>query len=125
MNEQSVVKLVSKQLDNANREFFNIKGSHFGGKQGKPDFISSDKHGIYTGIEIKAPSGKPYPNQIRRGRELIQYNYGRYIVAYPDFDLEKMDNHELPRVLYTGEDMKFPKQTCELVLDESQVTYHG
>lgn len=125
MAEASVVKKVSKQLDAKKRNFYNIKGTHFGGKLGKPDIITSDKNGIWTGIETKAKEGKAFPNQIRRGYEIIKYNNGRYIVAHGDFDLDAMDNDDLPRILYTGEDMKFPKYTCEMVLDESRVTYHG
>lgn len=125
MAESSVVEKVSKQLDAKARTFFNIKGTHFGGKLGKPDIITSDKNGIWTGVETKAKTGKVYPNQIRRGRELIENNGGRYVIAYGDFDLDAMDNRSIPRVLYTGEDMKFPKVTCEMVLDESQVTYLG
>jgi len=125
MAEQKAVDTVKKELKKKGREMFNIHGSAYGSKQGKPDIFSTDKNGRFMGIEVKARSGKPYPNQIRRGREIVEFNNGRYVIAYEDFDIEKVDNYEIPRVLYENEDMKFPKVTCELVLDESQVTYNG
>jgi len=45
------------------------------------------------------------------------------VVAYPDFKIEDLDNHTIPKVMYTHEDMKTPRHTFELVIDETKPYY--
>lgn len=115
--ESQVIKSVTNLLEKDGRYFANIKGDASSGEQGKPDFFTLDKEGRFVGLEPKSSIGKAYPNQIRRGKEIIQSG-GRYIVAFPDFDLKKLDNYEIPTLVYTNEDLKQPKETFEMIMKE-------
>lgn len=115
MNEKQVVNCISKIFTKNNRQYFNIKGDAFGNKAGTPDFLTMDINGRFVGLEIKAPSGKPYPNQLRRGREILESG-GRYVVAYPDFSIEDLDNETIPKVTFVDEEMTISKTTTEIIL---------
>lgn len=122
MTEEVTIGKIEKEFKKKDRMLYNIKGIPQGKLKGKPDFLTSDVNGRYVGIEAKSRTGKAKPNQIRRGLELITKNNGRYIVARADFDIEEMDNYQIPYVLYESEDMVFPKCTTELTTDKSKIT---
>ncbi|HCV2365126.1 TPA: hypothetical protein SGW21_002260 [Staphylococcus aureus] len=114
---------VTKELKKDSRFFVTSKGTAYGGGNGRADIDTADKDGIYVGMEIKREKiGKVYPNQLRKGAWIVSSGC-RYVVAYPDFKIEDLDNHTIPKVMYTHEDMKTPRHTFELVIDESKPYY--
>lgn len=94
MKEEAIVGLITNWLEYKQRFFANIHGTEFS-KNGTPDFLTSDKQGLFVGIEAKVPKRTPTVNQWRKGVEMIKSG-NRYIVAYDDFDLETLDKHQLP-----------------------------
>ena len=92
MKEESVIAIIEKAL--GNRYYINNHGSLFS-RSGVPDFITLDSDHRFTGIEAKAPSGHPYPNQWRRAIEILRSG-GRFIIGLNDFTREALDNHEFP-----------------------------
>ncbi|HDF3152060.1 MULTISPECIES: hypothetical protein [Staphylococcus] len=119
--ENKTTSNIQRILKKNNRFFVNIHGSSYGSKNGMFDIVMLDKKGLFVGIEAKSSTGKPYPNQLRRCREILEEG-GRAIIAYPDkFSLHEIDNHELPKYNYIDEDTKLPKYTHELVLEGGEV----
>ena len=115
--ETKTTKKIGDAIKKHDRFYANVKGSSYGSTNGMFDIITIDKEGRFLGIEAKSSTGKPYPTQLRRCREAIE-NKGRAIIAYPqDFDLDAIDNHNLPKYNYKNEDMKLPKYTLEIVIE--------
>lgn len=115
--ETKTTKKIGDAIKQHNRFYANVKGSSYGSTNGMFDIITIDKEGRFLGIEAKSSTGKPYPTQLRRCREAIE-NKGRAIIAYPqDFDLDAIDNHNVPKYNYKNEDMKLPKRTLEIVIE--------
>lgn len=115
--ETKTTKKIGDAIKQHNRFYANVKGSSYGSTNGMFDIITIDKEGRFLGIEAKSSTGKPYPTQLRRCREAIE-NKGRAIIAYPqDFDLDAIDNHNVPKYNYKNEDMKLPKYTLEIVIE--------
>lgn len=116
--EKQVESLVKKELKTYTNAIYNIHGTGMGSGDGTPDLFVPDPNGQFMGVELKAPQGKPYPNQLRRGLEIIQ-SQGRYIVAYADFKASNLTNGAIPKIEYESEEMKCPKHTFELVVGET------
>lgn len=116
MAEDKAVGRITRLLDGKERVWYNIHSGVYG-TNGIPDIITSDSKGILTGIEAKDITGKVEPNQMERGYNLIKSN-NRFIAGYEDFSVDKMDNHELPKIVFEDVEMKTPKHTFELVLKE-------
>lgn len=96
MKENVVVNFIEKSLLYKNRYYLNVHGSDYS-LNGTPDIITSDKNGIFLGIEVKAPKEQPRVSQWRRAIEILNSNNNaRIIIAYDDFDIDKVDNKELP-----------------------------
>lgn len=115
--ETKTTKKIGDAIKQHDRFYANVKGSSYGSTNGMFDIITIDKEGRFLGIEAKSSTGKPYPTQLRRCREAIE-NKGRAIIAYPqDFDLDAIDNHNVPKYNYKNEDMKLPKRTLEIVIE--------
>ena len=115
--ETKTTKKIGDAIKKHDRFYANVKGSSYGSTNGMFDIITIDKEGHFLGIEAKSSTGKPYPTQLRRCREAIE-NKGRAIIAYPlDFDLDAIDNHNVPKYNYKNEDMKLPKYTLEIVIE--------
>lgn len=95
MAENQVVASIERQLMIKRRDYDNIHGTVFG-KNGTPDFITSDSTGRYLGIEAKQRNGHVYPNQFRKALKILK-SKGRVVVAYEDFDLDKVDTNTLPK----------------------------
>lgn len=115
--ETKTTKKIGDAIKKHDRFYANVKGSSYGSTNGMFDIITIDKEGRFLGIEAKSSTGKPYPTQLRRCREAIE-NKGRAIIAYPqDFDLDAIDNHNVPKYNYKNEDMKLPKRTLEIVIE--------
>ena len=115
--ETKTTKKIGDAIKKHDRFYANVKGSSYGSTNGMFDIITIDKEGRFLGIEAKSSTGKPYPTQLRRCREAIE-NKGRAIIAYPqDFDLDAIDNHNVPKYNYKNEDMKLPKYTLEIVIE--------
>lgn len=118
--ETKTTKKIGDAIKQHNRFYANVKGSSYGSTNGMFDIITIDKEGRFLGIEAKSSTGKPYPTQLRRCREAIE-NKGRAIIAYPqDFDLDAIDNHNVPKYNYKNEDMKLPKRTLEIVIEDGE-----
>lgn len=114
--EKKTIGDIQRTLKKEQRFFVNIHGTAFGSKNGMFDIVMLDKKGRFLGVEAKSSSGKPYPNQLRRCREILEEG-GRAIIVYPDdFNLEAIDNEKLPKYNYIDEDTKLPKYTHEIVL---------
>lgn len=121
-SEDKTISNIQKKVKEKDRFYANIHGSSFGNKNGMFDIVMLDKSGTFLGVEAKSSTGKPYPNQLRRCREVLELG-GRVIIVYPNsFDIDAIDNHELPKYNYVDEDTKLPKITHELVL-EGGITY--
>lgn len=96
MKENVVVDFIEKSLLYKNRYYLNVHGSDYS-LNGTPDIITSDKDGLFLGIEVKAPKEQPRTTQWRRAIEILNSrNNARIIIAYEDFDIDKVDNKELP-----------------------------
>lgn len=121
--ERQTVSSLERQCKKDGRVYYNISGGKMRGVNGKADFFTIDSKGRFVALEAKSSVGKVYPNQLRNGKRVIEQK-GRFVVAYPDFDLKKMDAGELPKYRYIDEDMKLPKHSCEVVLRGGEV-YHG
>lgn len=63
-------------------------------RSGVPDIVTVDAQGTFLGIEVKTLGQKPTVNQLRRAAEILRSG-GRYVVAYPDFDLRAVDAQSL------------------------------
>lgn len=115
-SENKTIKDITKEMKRKDRFFVNIHGNHMGNKNGMFDFIMVDKDGRFLGVEAKSSTGKPYPTQLRRCKEVLELG-GRAVIAYPnDFNIEAIDKHEIPKYNYIDEDTKLPKYTHEIVL---------
>lgn len=96
MKEEVIVKFIEKSLLFKNRFYINVHGSDYS-LNGTPDIITSDKNGTFLAIEVKAPKEQPRTTQWRRAIEILNSkNNSRIIIAYDDFDIDKVDNHQLP-----------------------------
>ena len=111
--ESAVIKLIEKQLSDIGREYYNIHGNKMGGGNGKPDIFTMDKDGGLSVSRLKAYNGKVYPNQLDSAYAITS-NYGRYVVAYADFEVGDMDNDTLPKIPYENSEMKIEKGSCEI-----------
>ena len=99
MKEQVVVNHIIKSLKYKNRYFVNVHGSIYS-QNGTPDIITSDKNGQFLAIEVKAPKQQPKTNQWRHSiMVLLSNNHSRTIIAYEDFDIDKVDNKEIPTMV--------------------------
>lgn len=96
MKENQIISLINRQLQSKGRYVVNVHGSIFS-RNGTPDFITLDKDGQLVGIEAKVPGKQPVVNQWRHGIRLLKSG-GRFIVAYDDFDVNRMDTRSLPTV---------------------------
>lgn len=92
IREQVVVDLVVNECDRAGRFTINNHGTVMS-RSGVPDIVTVDAGGTFLGIEVKTLCQKPTVNQLRRAAEILRSG-GRYIVAYPDFDLARIDARE-------------------------------
>lgn len=97
MREGQVVRLVSAQIDAAGRWSVNVHGTGHGSDDGAPDIVTCDAEGRLLGIECKAPGEAPRVNQWRHAIWML-LSGGRYVIAYDDFDLKKVDKGGLPTV---------------------------
>ena len=64
-------------------------------RNGVPDIVTVDSAGRFLAIEVKTVGQKPTVNQLRRAAEILRSG-GRYVVAYPDFDLSEVDSGGVP-----------------------------
>jgi hypothetical protein len=92
--EQFTVDTIERECRIHGRYFINVHGSMFS-RNGTPDFITHDKEGQFVAIEAKQLKKAPVVNQWARGIEVLRSG-GRFIVAYEDFELEKIDEKTLP-----------------------------
>ena len=99
--EQSNVDFVVAQLRAMRRWHTNLHGTIFSSRNGEPDIVTCDGDGRLLAIEVKSNRGRLYINQIRRAREIV-LSGGRYVVAFSDFDIRRVDSHDLD-VLDVGE----------------------
>lgn len=92
-----------------------IHGSGMGRDNGSPDYhVVID--GKFIGMEAKGWKGKVYPNQYDFAERILKSG-GRYIVVYPDIDVDDVLENELTKVVYHGDNMmKTLKETHELIL---------
>lgn len=106
-SEDKVVKLVERSLNSVGRYYVNVYG---GGHtvRGVPDFLTSDRDNIFTGIECKSQGFQPVYNQFEHAQRILMSG-GRFIVAFEDFDLDKLDSHNLPMC-------KIPTELEELIV---------
>ena len=127
--ETKIVRWMEK-LFTANQIYYvNIHGSFLGNQNGIPDFIVTDKTGIFSGIEVKQPGGHITAAQCRQAQEILK-NGGRFVVAVNDFNLDKFLNHELKTKTITvdTDDMEMfdrfnpVKETFEIILDNEGKT---
>lgn len=102
MKEQVVVNLIEKWLNYKHRYHINIHGSTFS-KNGTPDFITHDINGILVGIEAKVPGKAPVTTQWRQGISILKSG-GRFVVAQDDFNLDMLDNEQLPILEITDDE---------------------
>ena len=93
IKEQAVVDLVTNQCDRAGRFHINNHGTVMS-RSGVPDIVTVDSDGRFLAIEVKTVGQKPTVNQLRRAAEILRSG-GRYVVAYPDFDLGAVDTSEI------------------------------
>ena len=93
IRESKVVSLVVNQCDRAGRFAMNNHGTVMS-RSGVPDIVTVDAQGTFLGIEVKTLGQKPTVNQLRRAAEILRSG-GRYVVAYPDFDLRAVDAQSL------------------------------
>lgn len=94
IREQAVVDLVVNQCDRAGRFTINNHGTVMS-RSGVPDIVTVDAVGRFLAIEVKTVGQKPTVNQLRRAAEILRSG-GRYVVAYPDFDLDEVDSCGVP-----------------------------
>jgi len=98
MKEEVVVDHIERSLKYKNRYYVNVHGSIYS-QNGTPDIITSDKNGQFMCIEVKAPKQQPKINQWRHViLNLKSNNNSRAIIAYEDFDIDKVDNEDIPKV---------------------------
>ncbi|HGZ9196537.1 TPA: hypothetical protein ACOFME_002293 [Staphylococcus aureus] len=120
-SEDKTIEIIQKKLKKEDRFMANIHGNGMGNKNGMFDIVSLDKDGKFLGIEAKSSTGKPYPNQLRRCKEVLDLG-GRAIIVYPkDFDIQAIDEHKIPKYNFIDEDTKLPKHTLEIVLEGGQI----
>lgn len=93
IREAQVVNLVANQCDRTGRFTINNHGTVMS-RSGVPDIVTVDAQGTFLGIEVKTLGQKPTVNQLRRAAEILRSG-GRYVVAYPDFDLGAVDAQTL------------------------------
>lgn len=104
MKEQAIIDHISLSLHFKERYFVNVHGSSYS-SNGTPDIITSDKDGHFLAIEAKAPGSQPRANQwLHAIRILKSKNNSRSIIAYEDFDIDDVDNYQLP-ILYVGDEI--------------------
>ena len=89
--EQDVVDNIVYFLEYNNRYFVNVHGSSFS-RNGTPDIITLDKDNRFLAIEAKVAKRQPKADQLNNALDILRSG-GRWIVAYEDFDLDKIDNH--------------------------------
>src|SRR5699024_2498141 len=89
--EQDVVDNIVYFLEYNNRYFVNVHGSSFS-RHGTPDIIILDKDNRFLAIEAKVAKRQPKADQLNNAPDILRSG-GRWIVAYEDFDLDKIDNH--------------------------------
>lgn len=125
MVEQRVVDEIERQLKRVRRYYVNVHGSMFS-TNGTADFLTHDKSGMMTGIEAKVDGKSPVINQWRTAIRMLNSGV-RYIIAQSDFDIDKVDSHELPVVEIGSEpgdefDMEKVKIKCttEVVLKRNK-----
>lgn len=96
MKEEKVIESIENFLNYYDRYFVNVHGSMYSAN-GTPDILTHDKNNRFLAIEAKVTGNHPTTNQWRHGIETLNSG-NRFIVAYEDFDLTKVDNNELPIV---------------------------
>lgn len=96
MREEKVIASIEQFLDYYNHYYVNVHGSMYSAN-GTPDIITHDRDNIFMGIEAKATGNQPSTNQWRKCIEILDAG-GRYVVAYEDFDLIKLEQHKIPKV---------------------------
>ena len=91
--EGRVVSTVERQLNARGRYFVNNYAEGHA-NNGVPDIISVDSDGKLLAIECKATSNEPTFSQYEHGQRLLKSGC-RFVIAYEDFDLDKIDSHDL------------------------------
>ena len=107
--EGRVVSTVERQLNARGRYFVNNYAEGHT-NNGVPDIISVDADGKLLAIECKATSNEPTFSQYEHGQRLLKSGC-RFVIAYEDFDLDKIDSHDL-------ETTPLPNELEELVCFE-------
>jgi len=94
MKEQVIIDHIEKWLNYKKRYYLNVHGSEYS-NNGTHDIITHDINNQFLSIEAKAPNRQPKVNQWRHAIKVLKSG-GRVIIAYEDFDLNKVDNNQLP-----------------------------
>ena len=96
MREESIIKFITRQLQVKGRYFVNVHGSNYS-RNGTADILTLDKSNRFLAIEAKVPGKHPVVNQWSHAIKVLQSG-GRVVIAYDDFDIEKVDNQTIPTV---------------------------
>lgn len=91
--EKKVVELIEWEVRHAGGYLINVHGSNFS-SNGTPDIIAY-VNGHFLGIEAKKRHNKPSIAQYGHGLDIISSG-GRFIIAYEDFDLQKILDGSVP-----------------------------
>lgn len=106
---------LEKQLENDSDFFwYNVHGSGFG-KAGLPDYVAV-YNGQFIGIEAKEWNDTVKPNQYDVAEDILKRG-GRYIVAYPDVDVDDIKHGWCDFIIYEHNEMVTQHRTHELMLE--------
>lgn len=120
VRESAVVAWVESELRRVGAYFVNVHGSTFS-SSGTADILAC-LDGNFVACEVKRSGNKPSIAQLGHGLEVLAAG-GRFVVAYEDFEVDKLLAGSLP-CLSVGELDKFSaydtldflNRTTELVL---------
>lgn len=91
--ENDVVRNIEYYLSYYNRYYVNVHGSEYSAN-GTPDIITFDKDNKFLAIEAKVSGRQPKVDQMSHCLQIIRSG-GRFVVAYEDFDLTKIDDESV------------------------------
>lgn len=123
MKEQQVVDLVENHLNYKQRFYLNVHGSTYS-QNGTPDFITLDEDNKFLGIECKVDGRKLVINQLRKAFEILKSG-GRFIVAVSDFDIDYVDDKNLPTLDISKFEDEFDKELIKIRYNESTELIYG